>query len=122
MARGGSKNCLANNLKQLGLATHLYHGTFNCLPPASFSGGLFSGSTFILLLPHLEQAASYARYNPGLALTAPANQAVITARLPVFLCPSMVVPRVVPNPAHDESGSPGKLRRLDRQPVPVVRP
>ena len=97
----------ADNLKQLGLATHLYHDACGCLPPASFNGGLFNGSTFILLLPRLEQAANYARYHPDLGLAAPENQAVITARIPVFLCPSMVVPRVVPNPSHNEIGSPG---------------
>lgn len=96
-----------NNLKQIGLATHLYHDVHHCLPPASFSGGLFSGSTFLILLPHIEQAAAYVQYHPDRAITAPENQGVISSRIPIFLCPSMALPRTVPDPAHDEVGAPG---------------
>ncbi len=96
-----------NNLKQIGLATHLYHDVHQCLPPASFSGGLFSGSTFLILLPYIEQASSYVKYHPDKALTASENRGVVGTRIPIFLCPSMVLARTVPDPAHDEVGAPG---------------
>ena len=96
-----------NNLKQVALATHLYHNANHCLPPASFSGGLFSGSTFLILLPYIEQASSYVQYRPDCGITAPENQGVISTRIPIFLCPSMVLSRTVPDAAHDEVGAPG---------------
>ena len=96
-----------NNLKQVALATHLYHDTNRCLPPASFSGGLFSGSTFLILLPYIEQASAYVQYRPDCGITAPENQGVIGTRIPIFLCPSMVLSRTVPDAAHDEVGAPG---------------
>ncbi|HLA84352.1 MAG TPA: DUF1559 domain-containing protein [Thermoguttaceae bacterium] len=97
----------ANNLKQIALATHLYHETNRCLPPASVSGGLFSGSTFLILLPHLEQASSYVQYHPDKGITASENQGVISTKIPILLCPSMALPRTVPDTAHDEVGAPG---------------
>ncbi len=96
-----------NNLKQIGLATHLYHDAHHCLPPASFSGGLFSGSTLLILLPYIEQASSYVQYHPDKGITAPENKGVVSTRIPIFLCPSMAVPRTVPDTAHDEVGAPG---------------
>src|SRR5262249_38493856 len=47
-----------NNLKQLGLALHNYHGTYGRFPPAYAAVGLNSGpgwGTFIL--PYIEQVA-----------------------------------------------------------------
>jgi len=96
-----------NNVKQTGLATHLYHDVQRCLPPASFSGGLFSGSTFLILLPYIEQASTRVQYHPERAITSPENEGVISTRIPIFLCPSMALPRTVPDSAHDEVGAPG---------------
>src|SRR5689334_23095061 len=47
-----------NNLKQLGLGLHNYHGTYERFPPAYVAAGLSSGpgwGTFIL--PYIEQEA-----------------------------------------------------------------
>ncbi|MHB1036086.1 MAG: DUF1559 domain-containing protein [Pirellulales bacterium] len=96
-----------NNLKQIGLATHLYHEVHQCLPTASDNGKLFSGSTFLILLPHIEQAAAYVQYHPDRAITAPENRGVISTSIPIFLCPSMALPRTVPDPTHEEIGAPG---------------
>lgn len=50
-----------NNLKQLGLALHNYHDTHNILPP----GGNYpsKGSFFVALLPHLDQAAAFSKFD-----------------------------------------------------------
>lgn len=96
-----------NNLKQLGLATHLYHDVHSCLPPASDSGGLFSGSAFLMLLPYIEQGSAHAQYHPGSGITDAENQDLIGTRFSIFLCPSMDLPRTVPDVDRDEVGAPG---------------
>ncbi len=50
-----------NNLKQIGLATHMYHDSYNALPPA-ITGNC--GLTFwALILPYMEQEALAAQIN-----------------------------------------------------------
>src|SRR5215831_16865952 len=47
-----------NNLKQLGLGLHSYHGTCECFPPAYQAAGLNSGPGWgTFLLPYIEQEA-----------------------------------------------------------------
>jgi len=50
-----------NNLKQLGLALHNYHDTFSIFPP----GGNYPGyaSFFVGLLPYLDQAPAYNKFD-----------------------------------------------------------
>ena len=45
-----------NNLKQLGLALHNYHGTMKVFPG---NAGRFGASWFTMILPYLEQSAAY---------------------------------------------------------------
>ena len=91
-----------NNLKQLGLATHNYEGTYGMLPPNLVPGGSFrysAGNWGILayLSPFMEQSNVYNSMNlnaPTYTATAPYNIAdpgnAIAAALivPAFLCPS----------------------------------
>ena len=61
----------ANNLKQIGLATHAYHDTVTTLPYAVsyFQRGESTGtyvSGWILILPYLEQDAVARRWDPKL--------------------------------------------------------
>ncbi|MFO1005390.1 MAG: DUF1559 domain-containing protein [Planctomycetaceae bacterium] len=88
-----------NNLKQIGLAMHNYHDTFNQFArPASFSLTLGSGlnlksgtSWCTALLPYIDQAPSYNLYNMDLSPYDAANANAVVAVVPAFLCPS--VPR-----------------------------
>jgi prepilin-type N-terminal cleavage/methylation domain-containing protein len=83
-----------NNLKQLGLALHNYHGTYERFPPAYTAIGLNSGpgwGTFIL--PYIEQAALAQQVPTGApfwggsqAVSTPADGGQTT--LKVFRCPS----------------------------------
>jgi prepilin-type N-terminal cleavage/methylation domain-containing protein len=84
----------ANNLKQIGLAFHSYHDTYNDLPgnPSSLNQVTASGSVFFHLLPFLEQGNLY---NASLTTSAPGfppGQPVyyasnIAGRLKVFMDP-----------------------------------
>ncbi|MFM7059043.1 MAG: DUF1559 domain-containing protein [Planctomycetota bacterium] len=104
-----------NNLKQWGLALHNYHDTFNTFPPALNNSGRYNStvfytvnnrvqntSGFVLLLPYIEQANAYSRYdfnqtgslsNPyGLPIagnvSANVNAVITSMSLPGLLCPS----------------------------------
>jgi prepilin-type N-terminal cleavage/methylation domain-containing protein/prepilin-type processing-associated H-X9-DG protein len=103
-----------NHFKQVGLALHNYHDNFNQFPPALISSGRFGTSAsmpvlnttgFVLILPYMDQAPLYNRYNfsvqssssnpnsrpfpmpggvGGDTINAPVYQAVVSG----FLCPS----------------------------------
>src|SRR5262245_8324635 len=78
-----------NNLKQLGLALHNYHGAHNAFPPgvvaltSDLSNGQHSGLVF--LLPFLEQLPLYQRYDFSRSWKDPVNLAVAQSRVPAFL-------------------------------------
>jgi len=92
-----------NNLKQIGLALHDYHGVNQCFPqayqplatpdPAAPSGtGTYGASAFVLILPYLEQNLVYqmidttrAALNP---VNMPPNNPAYSTPLSVFRCPS----------------------------------
>src|SRR2546422_279060 len=86
-----------NNLKQIGVACHAYHGTMQILPPGyraslAFADGAtdttpgWGWATF--LLPNLEQDNLYRSLNLSLAVEHPANAASVKATLNTFFCPS----------------------------------
>jgi prepilin-type N-terminal cleavage/methylation domain-containing protein/prepilin-type processing-associated H-X9-DG protein len=104
-----------NNLKQLGLALHNYHDTYNQLPPASqipWWLGVSDKDDFldftvpfgpnwaVLILPYVEQTNLYNQANPssypGVPITQgqrPANtvqtwRSIVATDLKVFRCPS----------------------------------
>ena len=89
-----------NNLKQIGLAMHNYHDTFNMFP-ISMSWGRINGnqnwdrrqqfSDKVYMLPYIDQAPMYERTNWNDFPWSPWNTGSNieqSARLPVFNCPS----------------------------------
>jgi prepilin-type N-terminal cleavage/methylation domain-containing protein/prepilin-type processing-associated H-X9-DG protein len=98
-----------NNLKQLALAAHNYHGDYKKFPPGVYqlpfpAAPKYRGVTlFVYLLPYLEQA-NLARgwdFTDPLNNTAGGASSRTAAVLPVLLCPSDPLPQ---NPYDSGSG------------------
>jgi prepilin-type N-terminal cleavage/methylation domain-containing protein len=87
----------SNNLKQIGLAMHKYHDTFNCLPPGSVernsSNALDKHLTNwgVAILPFLEQESLFETYNNEQHNTHADNVPVLQTILPPMICPSDVM-------------------------------
>jgi prepilin-type N-terminal cleavage/methylation domain-containing protein/prepilin-type processing-associated H-X9-DG protein len=80
----------SNNLKQLGLACHNFHSTFNALPP---SGSTWIGSTppsmVVIVLPYVEQANLYNQFNFAADINLDvSNDLARRSQVPFLLCPS----------------------------------
>ena len=92
-----------NNLKQFGLALHNYHDQFNTFPPgyisvdpatgqmSPLSGGSGAGWG-LLLLPQMEQAALYNKFDLNVPIAAAVNAPLIKTSLPTFTCPTDTAP------------------------------
>jgi prepilin-type N-terminal cleavage/methylation domain-containing protein len=85
-----------NNLHQMATAMHSFQSAHRALPSAS-RRGLASGSAFVTLLPFVEEQALFGQYQDDLSPTAGANANVAATSLPLYVCPSMVVPRHAPD-------------------------
>jgi hypothetical protein len=88
-ARRSSCKC---NLKILGLALQTYHDAHGCFPPAwiADSQGRPMHSWRVLLLPYIDQAALYSRYNFAEPWDGPNNVKLLDEIPPVYKCPSHV--------------------------------
>ena len=108
------------NLKQIGLALHNYHATWNCFPvgflyptgpvPSTTSVSQYRWSVPSQMLPYIEQAPLFNAINFNLPLASkptgaasafwpfePANATAVSTRLSVFLCPSDAAPAPFPD-------------------------
>ena len=79
-----------NNLKMIGLALQNYHDMYRSFPPAFVAdeNGKPMYSWRVLLLPHLEHAPLYKKYDLSQPWDSPANKAVLDNMPDVFACPS----------------------------------
>jgi prepilin-type N-terminal cleavage/methylation domain-containing protein len=85
-----------NHLKQIGLAIHNYHDQHHRVPLNDASGTLLSVSIFTAILPLIDQANIYQRYNFNVSNSHPANVAAVGQWIPAYLCPSAPFRRTIP--------------------------
>jgi prepilin-type N-terminal cleavage/methylation domain-containing protein/prepilin-type processing-associated H-X9-DG protein len=97
-----------NNLKQIGVALHAYHGANSTFPPGSVATnveGDYEGNWAIYLLPYVEQDNLYQQYNFTLMnwdTSKPGQGVVRTTYLKVYTCPTDPFANQLINP---ESGN-----------------
>jgi prepilin-type N-terminal cleavage/methylation domain-containing protein len=85
-----------NNLKQMGLALHNYHDTFQVLPPGAthcLASGNSGHNFYADILPYIDQANVYNNLNwgvPGYTCSAPpaAHMVAINTIITPYICPS----------------------------------
>jgi prepilin-type processing-associated H-X9-DG protein len=77
-----------NNLKQIGLAAHNYHSTFEHFPPGASASPSYA-SALVILLPHVEQANKYNQFDFTHNVNDDTyNLAAEVQDVAIFLCPS----------------------------------
>jgi prepilin-type N-terminal cleavage/methylation domain-containing protein/prepilin-type processing-associated H-X9-DG protein len=92
----------SNNLKNLGLALHNYHGVNRKFPPGALGkragfpqfDGLPGHGLGTFLLPYIEQESLFQQYRRDVSWFDPPNQPVVTKQLPVWQCPSAEANRI----------------------------
>ncbi len=98
-----------NHLKQIGLAVQNYESATGHLPPPKTGAGTYNdlGSTFVLLLPYVEQQQLVANYDQNKSILDSQNLPIASSPVDLFLCPSMALPREVPDRSCGELLAPG---------------
>jgi prepilin-type N-terminal cleavage/methylation domain-containing protein len=106
-----------NNLRQIGIAVQNYHAVLQHLPPPNaVVPGMeqqhdafyqVSISALGLLLPYLEDSSRYAQFDLSKPVSDPQNEKVVAVALDVYMCPSMRMPREVPELECGERLGPG---------------
>ncbi|HET6423885.1 MAG TPA: DUF1559 domain-containing protein [Planctomycetaceae bacterium] len=81
-----------NNLKNLGLAFHNFESTYTYLPTSLRPPTANTVRIAVLteLLPYVEQAPLFAKYDQSINWSVGANIPISQSRIPVFQCPSDV--------------------------------
>jgi prepilin-type N-terminal cleavage/methylation domain-containing protein/prepilin-type processing-associated H-X9-DG protein len=87
----------ANQLRQMGLALHLYHDSSLCFPPGSYVMGpsfpMQSGWGWgAMILPALEQQALHDQIDFGNGTAVGNNLSLIARSIPLWRCPSEIAP------------------------------
>ena len=76
----------SNNLRQIGLAAHSYHGSFQRFPPQAVPRLGHTWAT--AMLPYYEQGAAQELYDFNYAWNHDRNRDAIDSRIATLLCPS----------------------------------
>src|SRR5690606_12594833 len=84
------KTVCTNNMRQIGIALHNYHDTYGTFPPAFLpdENGQPQTSWRVMILPFMEHANLYNRYNLNEPWDSPNNLSVVSVPMPVYQCPS----------------------------------
>lgn len=94
----------SNNLKNLGLAAHNYHGDYKSFPPGAVGpvsplfpqyNGLKHHGLGTYLLPYLEQQPLASQYDWDASWFDPSNQPVVNVQLNIWQCPSAQADRTM---------------------------
>jgi prepilin-type processing-associated H-X9-DG protein len=113
-----SRMACANNLKNLGLALHNYHGDHAQFPPGAVGplgpdfpqfAGLKHHGLGTYLLPYLEQQALASRYRWDVSWFDPPNQPVVNTQLKIWQCPSAQANRIRDGSLPTVAPPPGEL-------------
>ncbi len=98
-----------NNLRQIGVAATNYSDTNKHLPPPKEGNTTTSeeASTLVVLLPFLEEANRFAGYDHTKTVNDPVNREITSRIVDIFMCPSMRLPRSVPELSCGELLAPG---------------
>ncbi|HEY2839844.1 MAG TPA: DUF1559 domain-containing protein [Pirellulales bacterium] len=92
-----------NNLKQIGLTMSSYNDAFQQLPPGYFTTASVENDNgpFAMILPFLELGTVAAQFDMSRQYNSTEkNLEIASTIIPVYLCPSMYLPREVPEPNH----------------------
>jgi prepilin-type N-terminal cleavage/methylation domain-containing protein len=57
------RSSCSNNLRQIALATHNFHDTYQHLPPVRIAGGDGWATFFVLIMPYMEQSNAHSLWN-----------------------------------------------------------
>lgn len=80
-----------NNLKQIGLAIHNYHGVHSCLPYSTGYSGDWTkvrGVWMAFILPFIERQTHYDLFRFDKSLTDPLNKTAVITPVSTYVCPS----------------------------------
>jgi prepilin-type N-terminal cleavage/methylation domain-containing protein/prepilin-type processing-associated H-X9-DG protein len=103
----------SNNLKQIGVGLHNYHGVYHRFPPGSITEGgccstLSKTNWAIEILPFIEQESLYRQYDPTQFNEAPVpspNAVVRTQRIEAYVCPADNTGLFIPSNPESGPGS-----------------
>jgi len=84
------RSMCTNNLKQIGVAMHIYHDRWKCFPAAvrTDEDGQPMRSWRVAILPFVEQAPLYDQYDFSQPWNGPNNSALQSTSISAYRCPS----------------------------------